>query len=167
MSAFLFWRVVMAIVKRKCEGCGKERKGHILKEYCMSCSQKKRYGTFGITKWYKECENCGKIRVYTWRKTYSTARKVCVSCSQIKNDEKYISDYRKYLGEVRMITERQPLESLPNIEKRGKSGRVGAYQIDHIISIKNGFDNNIPAAIIGDIANLQCITWEENRKKWK
>jgi hypothetical protein len=44
-------------------------------------------------------------------------------------------------------------------------GILGAYQIDHIIDIKFGFDNNIPEEEIADIKNLQFITWEENLKK--
>ena len=44
-------------------------------------------------------------------------------------------------------------------------GKSGAYQIDHIIDIKFGFDNNIPAEEIANIKNLQFISWEENNKK--
>ena len=44
-------------------------------------------------------------------------------------------------------------------------GVNGAFQIDHIIDIKYGFNNNIPAEEIADLKNLQFIPWEENIKK--
>lgn len=49
--------------------------------------------------------------------------------------------------------------------KRGRAGINGAYQVDHIISIKDGFLNDIPEELIADISNLQFITWEENIRK--
>lgn len=51
------------------------------------------------------------------------------------------------------------------LSKRGKCGVKGAYQIDHMYSIKEGFLNNIPPFIIGSIFNLTMIKWEDNDKK--
>lgn len=53
-----------------------------------------------------------------------------------------------------------------NFDKIGRSGVVGAYQIDHVIPIKYGFDNGICPSVIGHINNLQIIPWEQNRSKW-
>ena len=149
-----------------CKGCGKVRvKTPTTKEYCLSCSCKKRWGTLGIKEWKKECKQCGDIRVFTWRKTWSNSGDLCVSCSQIKNTSHYNRKLQKYRGKVWSATNRQPLHTLPNIEKRGKSGIEGAYQLDHIISIKEGFDKGIEPEIIGSIDNLQMISWRENRNK--
>ena len=77
------------------------------------------------------------------------------------------SEYSKYASEVMRITRQQDLTVLENYDKpRGLCGVEGAYQLDHIISIKYGFDNNISPDIIGSINNLQFITWQENRAKW-
>jgi hypothetical protein len=77
------------------------------------------------------------------------------------------SEYRKYQKEVWWWTRRQDISHLLNIEKRGRSGVEGAYQLDHIIEISEGFAKGIDPEIIGDISNLQMITWEENNRKRK
>ena len=41
-----------------------------------------------------------------------------------------------------------------------------AYQIDHILSVKYGFENKIDPKVIGNIKNLQMLPWKENRYKW-
>ncbi|QOQ37538.1 putative head morphogenesis protein [Escherichia phage vB_EcoM_WL-3] len=46
-------------------------------------------------------------------------------------------------------------------------GVEGAYQLDHKVSIKYGFDNLIPPEIIASVKNLEIITWESNREKSK
>lgn len=120
--------------------------------------------------------------------------KLCTSCSTIENNktfkdnineehikqmratkagfstwEEYVEKYPKkqfYKREVWKYTYRNNLESLPNFDKRGRNGVQGAYQIDHIVSINEGWKGGIPAKEIGKMENLQMITWEENRKKW-
>jgi len=70
-----------------------------------------------------------------------------------------------YKSVVDECTKRQPIHLLENSEHRGSSGRKGAYHLDHIISIRYGFDNGIPPEIIGDIKNLRFIPWKQNLKK--
>jgi len=52
-----------------------------------------------------------------------------------------------------------------DLSKTGRSGVVGALQIDHIFSVKEGFLNNILPQIIGHENNLRLIPWYENDKK--
>jgi transcription elongation factor Elf1 len=75
-------------------------------------------------------------------------------------------EWIRYRHKVQWLT-RTTIKKLPNYDpsKRGKSGIVGAYQIDHIIPVKYGFMNKIDAKIIADVTNLQFIPWEENNKK--
>jgi hypothetical protein len=48
------------------------------------------------------------------------------------------------------------------------NGEDGAYTLDHIVSLKKGFKEGIPAEQIGHIENLQMLPWEENiTKGWK
>jgi hypothetical protein len=76
-------------------------------------------------------------------------------------------EYSKYRSEVYRQTNKNDLTLLENHDKpRGMSGIDGAYQLDHIISIKYGFVNNIPPSVIGNINNLRFIPWKENRNKW-
>jgi hypothetical protein len=79
--------------------------------------------------------------------------------------ENKISNYKKYHMEVMYWTRRVNVGNLEHYEKRGKSGIPGAYHLDHIIEISEGFVKNIDPKIISNITNLKFITWEENLKK--
>jgi len=78
---------------------------------------------------------------------------------------KCVDDYYKYELEVIKITRQQPINILPNYEKRGNSGVSGAYHLDHKFSIIEGFKMGIDPKLIGNIKNLEFIPWEENLKK--
>jgi len=73
--------------------------------------------------------------------------------------------FKLYCCSVDLITERQPIHLLPNYDNRGNAGTPNAYHLDHKIEKFEGWQKKIPAEIIGDISNLQFITWEENLKK--
>ena len=147
--------------------------------------------------WIRNCPECNKELKYIGRESaYLIAVKenrVCPSCITNKRKVKYIlskeqinkmaatkagyssweeyqkalPEFKKYKLAVQKLTEKQPLHTLPNIEKRGRAGIEGAYQLDHIISIWRGFRENIPVEVIAHISNLQMLTWEENLQKHK
>jgi len=76
------------------------------------------------------------------------------------------NEFGVYKNKVWYLTRKQPLHLLENYNKpRHRAGTNGAYQLDHIVSIKYGFDNNISIEEIAKIENLRFITWEENLKK--
>ena len=84
-----------------------------------------------------------------------------------KEYKKQLTDFYKYRLEVESITKQQLIHTLKNSDKpRGKMGEEGAYQLDHIIPVYEGFKQNMSPEKIGNIKNLQIITWEENRSKW-
>jgi len=96
----------------------------------------------------------------TWKKNYKTLHGITY--------EQYLEtlpEVKLYKRQVSIITNRQPIKILSNYNKRGKAGINGAYNLDHIFPIIEGFKNNIPPEVIGDISNLQFISWEENNKK--
>ncbi|UKH49573.1 hypothetical protein [Enterobacter phage vB-EclM_KMB17] len=76
-------------------------------------------------------------------------------------------EYAIYSGKVHWLTKKlKPIYSQwENFDKIGLCGVEGAYQLDHKLSIKYGFYNKIPPEIIASVANLEIITWEENRRK--
>jgi predicted DNA-binding protein YlxM (UPF0122 family) len=78
---------------------------------------------------------------------------------------KIVDEFQKYELEVVRITKKQPINELPNYNKRGNSGVKGAYHLDHKFSIVEGFNKKINPEIIGNIKNLEFIPWEENIKK--
>lgn len=82
-----------------------------------------------------------------------------------KEFETQLPEFKKYFQKVRTITNQQPLKTLSNFEKRGKAGKDGAYHLDHKYSIIEGFKQNIDPKIIGNIKNLEMITWKENMIK--
>ena len=86
--------------------------------------------------------------------------------------DEYVEKYphkKQYQSEVRRLTYQQPLNELANFElwvsSKGLCGIEGAYQLDHIVSIDEGYATGISPEQIADISNLQIIPWEENRAK--
>jgi hypothetical protein len=73
-----------------------------------------------------------------------------------------LPEQEKYRREVNKLTNQQPIHLLSNYEKRGVSGKIGAYHLDHKYSILEGFKNNIKPEIIASLNNLVFIPWEEN-----
>jgi len=71
----------------------------------------------------------------------------------------------KYKKLVWNTTYKQPIETLPNSDKRGLCGVEGAYNLDHKFSVFEGFKQGIEPEIIGNIVNLEFIPWEENLNK--
>lgn len=47
----------------------------------------------------------------------------------------------------------------------GRSGMIGAHQIDHKIPISIGYQLKIPIAVMSIVENLQILSWKENLKK--
>jgi|GEM_PF-2978267 len=76
-----------------------------------------------------------------------------------------LPEYLKYKNMVLKITRKQPIQNLPNYDKRGLAGVEGAYHLDHKYSILEGFKNDISPEIIGSINNLEFIPWIENTRK--
>lgn len=162
--------------KRKCKHCGDISFVNVstkkcIKDRCRSCAAKERFGTLDHDDknlWKSPCKKCGDMRIYTHKKSWKQKRDLCISCSQIKNDDDYRTDMNFYIKMVRRLTRKEDLSSLENFEKRGRTGIKGAYQVDHIISIKEGFLCGMHPIEIAHIKNLQMLPWEENLKKsWK
>jgi len=87
--------------------------------------------------------------------------------SGVNYDEylKTLPEQEKYRRHVINLTNKQPIHTLINYEKRGVSGIDGAYHLDHKYSILEGFKNDIEPEIIASLNNLVFIPWEENVRK--
>lgn len=80
------------------------------------------------------------------------------------------SDFLKYAYAVRRVSEEtynlyQDVINPQNLP-RTLCGIDGGYQLDHKISIKEGYDNHLNPEVLGHITNLQMLPWEANRAKW-
>jgi len=73
--------------------------------------------------------------------------------------------YLKYRSDVNKITNKQPIGTLDNSDKRGLCGVERAYQLDHKFSVLEGFKQGVDPKIIGNINNLEFIPWEDNLTK--
>ena len=76
------------------------------------------------------------------------------------------SDFEWYKHLVADITSKQPLQLLDNIEKRAAYGKSeDPYQLDHKFSVVDGYIENIPPYIIGNIVNLEMLPARQNTSK--
>lgn len=73
------------------------------------------------------------------------------------------SEYQEYCKIVRSVTSKQPLNTLPNHELRGRG--KDKFHLDHFVSRKSGFEYKLPPEVIGNIANLRFISEGENCSK--
>jgi hypothetical protein len=78
-----------------------------------------------------------------------------------------LGDFGRYKREVIILTRRVDTSILPNSDKRGRAGMNGAYHLDHIIEISEGYIRGINPEELAEIENLQFIPWEQNMKKRK
>ena len=76
------------------------------------------------------------------------------------------TEWELYEAECRQLTRRIYDANVnvvnPNNKLLGLAGTAGAYHLDHIISIKTGFEHSIPKELICSVDNLQVIPWEAN-----
>jgi hypothetical protein len=86
-----------------------------------------------------------------------------------RNDPVY-SNFRKYRNRVAVRTrktyEQFKEEINPSNFTLGKCGIDGAYQIDHITTVRIGFEQGIAVEEISSKENLQIIPWLDNIKKY-
>ena len=102
---------------------------------------------YGVSHFSKTEEYSRKMRISMVNKGFWTP-------IESKND---LEIYRRAVWNT---TNKQELTTLKNIEKRGK-----LFHLDHMFSIVEGFRQNIPSYIIGDINNLKILSASENRIK--
>ena len=130
----------------------------------------------------RNCLICGT----TFIVNPSDTKKYCsLSCGTKSIDKSYMQteeyrntlrknttpEYRKYCNRVhvlsRKIYEQFKHEINPNNYPRGLAGEAGVYHLDHIISIRYGFDNNLLPEEVARKENLQMLPWKENISKGK
>jgi hypothetical protein len=79
------------------------------------------------------------------------------------------SELRQYTNRVHWLTKKVYDANIDTINPlnypRTLCGIDGGYQLDHIMSIKEGFTRNIPPEQMATLDNLQMLPWKENRTK--
>ena len=86
-----------------------------------------------------------------------------------KMSDEELKDFRRYRNRLKVLTEKTYTvyqdEINPNGYIRGVAGQEDAYHLDHIISARYGFDNDIPPEILARKENLQMLPWRDNIQK--
>jgi hypothetical protein len=135
---------------------------------CDVCGTKKKTNYGNISRKQKHlCWNCSR-KIYVEHMNNIRMVKYLTGKDHPKwNPNK--PEFRKYSYKVRKITEENYTKYKDTINPenlpRTKCGVIGGYQLDHKISVMKGFEENIAPEIIGDIQNLQMLSWKENRNK--
>lgn len=142
------------------------------------------------TGWFRPCDVCGKDM---WVRPSETNRKYCSrECMSVSEEQrnkmrsidrsymlteeyrnKMSKDttpaYKRYANRVHKLTQKiyEENEHIINPEghQRTLCGTDGGYQLDHIIPVRYGFDNNIPAEELARIDNLRMLPWKQNLLK--
>lgn len=78
--------------------------------------------------------------------------------------------YRRFQYRVQRLTEetyaKHEQTINPDKHPRTLCGVDGGYQLDHIVSIKSGFEQGMTPLQLADLSNLQMLPWKTNRDKW-
>lgn len=74
-------------------------------------------------------------------------------------------DFYDYSIKVRRLTETNYRKYAYLINPQGFKRGHSDYHIDHIISVKDGYEKEIPIEAIAQPANLQMLPYKENHKK--
>lgn len=73
-------------------------------------------------------------------------------------------EYYRFKSVVLYVTEQFRAEITAGY-KTGLAGTPGAYHIDHMFSIMNGYKNQVSPLLIGSKYNLKMIPWKDNLSK--
>lgn len=78
--------------------------------------------------------------------------------------------YKRFLYRVQRLTEetyaKHKDQLNPDNRPRTLCGVDGGYQLDHIISVKRGFELGMTPIQLAAPENLQMLPWSTNRSKW-
>tara|TARA_Y100000296_G_C5028518_1_gene183573 strand:- start:21 stop:611 length:591 start_codon:yes stop_codon:yes gene_type:complete len=77
-----------------------------------------------------------------------------------------VPKYRQFANEVHRLSEKTYQENIDKLNPEGHprtlNGIDGGHQLDHITTVREGFDKGISPQELSQLNNLRIITWEEN-----
>lgn len=94
----------------------------------------------------------------------------CQKCRYIKSAKTRSRDRSKtsldgYSVQVKRYTDRSYRDYKAFINPQGLTRAKGQYELDHIYSIREGYENKVPPEVIGHFTNLRMLTSSENGSK--
>lgn len=90
-----------------------------------------------------------------------TKRKISEANSKWLPDDPQYEEFKKYRRKVYYWTNKNDLTQLKNYDKRSLTG----WHLDHKYSIAEGFKNDVPPQLLGQLQNLQMLPSKENCSK--
>jgi len=160
--------------ERYCEECGKKldrkRKNLLCRQHQLTKKNKDpafiKKVSAGVKKSYIDNPELRKVRAET-AKAFGWGTDTFRAGMEREGNwrkQKDIPDFERYREIVRDITDKNYQENfyeIPNAKKRSRE-----FHLDHKVSIAYGFENNIPAYIIGHHKNLEVIHHAKNESKF-
>lgn len=74
--------------------------------------------------------------------------------------------FKRYKNTVHRLSEKTYQDNVdiinPDRHPRTLAGVEGGYQLDHIVTVRFGFDNNIPPEALSEADNLRMLPWKKN-----
>lgn len=95
------------------------------------------------------------------KRSEETKIKISKANSYWREDDPQYEEFKKYRRKVYYWTNKNDLSCLNYYDKRALKG----YHLDHKYSITEGFRNNVPPKVIGNINNLEFIHYKDNCSK--
>ncbi|AGR47738.1 hypothetical protein PHIM7_79 [Sinorhizobium phage phiM7] len=139
------------------------------------------------------CDDCGEVDERQYQLLFRQTEHRCFACAR-KHIGKHMDSTKasaanklrvgpkhprwnpnksaltEYARKVRWFSEKTYRENISIINPhgyiRGRCGVPGAWQLDHIKSVKQCFEEGLTPEQCADVENLQMLSWEENRRKW-
>lgn len=107
----------------------------------------------------------GHIFLMNWASFYSSGQR-CPKCYLERRKINYnLDDYISYKRKVEIITRCNYRKYKWLINPFNLRHGQYEYQIDHIYSVADGFDNNVPPEILASPVNLRMLWWRTNNIK--
>ena len=147
----------------------------------------KNGGIYETNSFYKPCPVCNKGVLYQPRQTDLT--KCCSRGCLFKYDvyrKKLIDNvggrinsgarpksttpaYKRYQSKVHRLSDKAYKKNRDLINPRNyprtRCGVDGGWQLDHIISVRESYDNGVSAQDASQLSNLRMLPWRENLKR--
>jgi hypothetical protein len=164
------WRKKLGIETKR--GCKKGKtKPWVLKRKDISCATCSMSFNVVISSTRKYCSKSCMFQNENYINSLRQIDRSYMQTDEYKNKflKKETPAYRRYRNKVSKLTEQTYNMNKEKINpegfKRTLAGVDGGYHLDHKISCRHGFDNNITPENISSIDNLQMLSWRENITK--
>lgn len=141
-------------VGKKISNLWKDPNGNYRK--LMSSEEYRQKMKFVMTDWWSSATESEKEKRFEKMKQTNLSNKRWLP---VEDKDPFVV----YRDEVRRITEETYIENFKSIENASLRGK--GYDLDHVVSIYDGYLNEIPVEIMASIHNIRIIPTTANRSK--